>query len=66
MSHLLYTESAESSQAETVQDAYNRTVLIGQIYPVANGNVCYVVGRNKLSGIFQTRKVLEVKSLNSF
>ena len=26
---------------------------------MANGNVCYVLGRNKFSGIFQTRKVLE-------
>ena len=65
MSHLLYTESAESSRAETIQDAYNRTFLIGQLYPVANGNVCYILGRNKLSGIFQARKVLEVKSLKS-
>ena len=28
---------------------------------MANGNVCYVLGRNKFSGIFQTRKVLEVQ-----
>ena len=31
MNHLRYTESAESSQAETMQCAYNRTFLIGQL-----------------------------------
>ena len=31
VSHLRYTESAESSRAETLQDAYNRTFLIGQL-----------------------------------
>ena len=31
MSHLRYTESAESSRAETMQCAYNRTFLIGQL-----------------------------------
>ena len=31
VSHLRYTESAESSRAETIQDAYNRTFLIGQL-----------------------------------
>ncbi len=31
MSHLRYTESAENSRAETIQDAYNRTFLIGQL-----------------------------------
>ena len=30
-SHLRYTENAESSRAETIQDAYNRTFLIGQL-----------------------------------
>ena len=31
VNHLRYTESAESSRAETIQDAYNRTFLIGQL-----------------------------------
>ena len=31
MSHLRYTESAKSSRAETIQDAYNRTFLISQL-----------------------------------
>ena len=31
VSHLWYTESAESSRAETTQNAHNRTFLIGQL-----------------------------------
>ena len=32
---------------------------------MTNGNVCYVLGRNKFSCIFQTRKVLEVQRVKS-
>ena len=45
---------------------YNRTFLIGQLtgsdyiqWPMET--FCYVFGRNKFSGMFQTRKVLEVQ-----
>ena len=31
VSHLRYTKSAESSRADTIQDVYNRTFLIGQL-----------------------------------
>ena len=32
---------------------------------MANGKVCYVLGRNKFSGIFQTTKVQEVQRVKS-
>ena len=64
VSHLRYTESAKSSRAETIQDAYNRTFEIGQLTGsdyIQRPMECYVLDSNKFSSIYQTRNVLEVQ-----